>query len=252
MSLLGGLKTEEDVQGEKDSLGGGGVLDSNIYPTRVDLAYVDKSKGGALALNLHLVTPDGKNHRETLWIASGDAKGNKPYYQDQQGNKKFLPGYIVADSLAQITLNKSIADLDTEEKTVKLHDWEAKKELPKKVQVITELLGQEVYAGIVKETVDKKVNDGNGNYVATGETRDQNVIDKFFSAENKLTLPEMKAKEESPVFFDKWLEKNKDQTRDRTDKDAPKSAGPGKTTSGGTGAANTGGESKAPSKSLFT
>ena len=32
MSLLKNLETKANVEGEKDVLGGGGVLDTNVYP----------------------------------------------------------------------------------------------------------------------------------------------------------------------------------------------------------------------------
>lgn len=215
ITMLENLQQEEGVQGEKDILGGGGLLDSDIYPFNVDLVYMMKSQGGATGIVVHMSNPNGQNHRETLWAASGDTKGNKNYYE-MNGEKRYLPGFLLADSLSKLITGKPIAQSTLEEKVVKLYNPEEKKELPTKVQVFTDITGGQIFAGLIKQTVDKtEKNENTGAYEATGETRDENVIDKFFRAPDMLTMPEIQAGEEEPVFYDKWLEKNKGQVRNR-------------------------------------
>tara|TARA_B100000929_G_scaffold108179_1_gene85735 strand:- start:49490 stop:50257 length:768 start_codon:yes stop_codon:yes gene_type:complete len=204
--MLDNLKEHNDIQGEKDTLGGGGPLNTGIYPFKVDLAYVMKSEGGATGIVLHLSNPSGQSHRETLWAASGNAKGNKNYYETSDGTKNYLPGFIAADALSRLTTGKSISETTIEEKIAKVYDPEAKQEVPTKVQALVDIIGQEVYAGLIKETVDKTAKTDNG-YEPTGETREQTVIDKFFRAADKLTVPEIKAGDEEAVFFAKWEEK---------------------------------------------
>ena len=89
-------------------------------------------------------------------MASGTAKGCKNYYE-KDGQKNYLPGYLLAESLALLTVGKSISGCDTEEKVVNLYSYEAKAEVPTKVQMVMELLNKDVIAGIVKQTVDKNV-----------------------------------------------------------------------------------------------
>ena len=67
----------------------------------------------------------------------------------------------------------------------------------------------------MKETVNKRVKDSEGNYVDSAETRDENHINKVFHAEKHLTVNEARAGKSEPVFYDKWLEKNEGFTRNR-------------------------------------
>ena len=52
-------------------------------------------------------------------------------------------------------MGKEINTLETETKVVNVYSFEAKAEVPTKVDMLTELLGQEIVVGIIKETVDK-------------------------------------------------------------------------------------------------
>jgi hypothetical protein len=90
---------------------------------------------------------------------------------------------------------------------VNLYSYEAKAEVPTKVQMVMELLNKDVIAGIVKQTVDKNVKTDAG-YVPSGETRDENEIDKFFRARDGMTTAEIRAQSEKAVFIDTWKAKN--------------------------------------------
>jgi hypothetical protein len=207
MSLLKNFTNDESIQNETDRIGGGGVLATGVYPAQVKLAYISQAKSEAVALNLHLETSEGREVRQQLWISSGKDKGCKNYYE-KNGEKFYLPGYLLAESLALLTVGKSISDLDTEDKVVGLYNFEAKAEVPTKVPVVMELLNKDVLVGIIKQTVDKNVKDGNGNYVPSGETRDENEIDKFFRARDGMTTAEIRAQAEKAVFIDTWKAKN--------------------------------------------
>jgi hypothetical protein len=209
------------------------------------MAYIQKSKGGALGLFLTLVTEDKKEIRQTLWMTSGDSKGNKNFYE-KDGEKFYLPGFNAANGLALLTLGKEISELDTEQKVINLYSPDAKAEVPTKVDVIMDLLNQEVIAGIIKQTVDKNVkNEATGEYVATGETREENEIDKFFRAKDKMTTAEIRAQAEAPVFYTTWGTKHTGVTRNKA-----KGAAAGGT-AGVPKAAGATGTAK-PGKSLFS
>ena len=255
MSLLSNLTTQNDIADEKDSVGGGNqVFDSAIYRMKVTLAYLQKSPGGALGLFLTLKGEDDRELRQALYLTGGDAKGNKNYYE-KDGVKNYLPGFNMGNSLSLLTTGKEISELDTETKTVALYNFEAKAEVPTKVEVVTDLMGQEIFAAVLRQTVDKtKKNDATGQYEPTGETRDENEIDKFFCAKDgyeKLTSAEIKAKKSDPTvgpaFFDTWSEKWSGKTRDKTGKGAKGAAGAGKPAGAGSPAAGAG----KPSNSLF-
>lgn len=242
MSLLKNLATDDSIANEKDSLGGGGVLESGAYPSKVTLAYVTKSTGGATGLVLKAKTSEGRDINQTLWMTSGTAKGGKNYYE-KDGVKSYLPGFIAANALSLLTTGKDIAELDTETKVVNVYNSEAKAEIPTKVEMVVDLLGKDIVIGLIKQTVDKNVKNDAGMYVASGETRDENEIDKFFRAEDHLTTAEIRAAANEPVFYGTWADKWNGKVRNKAK---------------GAGAAGTAGAPKAaaagakkPTTSLF-
>ena len=216
MSLLANLATDSSIADEKDSIGGSGPLDSGVYNCTVSMAHITKSAGGAMGLVLTLKTSDNKEVRQTLWMTSGTTKGSKNYYEDKNGEKHYLPGFIAANALSLLTVGKEISQLDTETKVINLYSAEAKAEVPTKVEVVMDLLGQEIIAGIIKQTVDKtKKNEATGQYEATGETRDENEIDKFFRAKDRMTTAEIRAQAEEAVFINSWDQKWTGKVKDR-------------------------------------
>lgn len=247
MSLLKNLTSDESIANEKDSLGGGGVLESGIYPATVKLAYVTEAASGALGLVLHAQTNQGREIRETLWMTSGREKGGNNFYIDKQGEKHYLPGYINANALTLLTVGKEISELDTETKVISAWNKEAKTETPTKVNMLVDLLGQEILVGLIKETVDKTQKADNGQYLPTGETREQNVIDKLFRASDKKTTMEIRAEAEEATFHDAWQAKWTGKTKDRSTKTG--TAGNVGARTGGIATANQ--STKKPTTSLF-
>lgn len=240
---LKNLTSDQSIADEKDSVGSGGVLASGLYPSTITMAYVTVSTGGATGLVLHAKTSDGRDIRSTQWMTSGTAKGAKNYYE-KDGAKHYLPGFLLAQSMSLLTTSKEISDLDTETKVVKLYNFESKAEVPTKVEMIMEMLGKEVLIGLIKQTVDKNVKNAAGVYVPSGETREENEIDKFFRASDRKTTSEIRAKADEAVFVDTWSDKWTDKTRN-------KATG---ATSGGTAGAPAAAPaaSKKPTASLFS
>jgi len=218
---------------EKDVLGGGGMPEAGAFEAAVDLAYVETSSGGATGLVLKLNTADGKIINNTLWMVSGNAKGNKNFYLDRSGNEVPLPGWAAADSLCQLALGKSITAVKTETREVPVYNFDAKKEIPTQKQVLTELSGKKVIVGVIKERVNKQAKNADGIYVDTAETREQLVIDKFFESGTGRTTVEKKAGLDKGEFITAWIAKNAGQVRDRTrpvEGAASPAAAPGLTT----------------------
>ena len=244
MSLFSKVNHETDqIQEETDSLGGRRILDTGVYPVTVEMAYLKESKGGAIGVVLDLVTDDGANLSQTIYVTSGTAKGCKTYYETANGEKRFLPGYNLMNSLALLTCDKELFDLEPEQKVIKVYSREAQDEVPTKVDVLTELLGQKALAAVFKQVVDKNVQADDGSYVPSGETREENEIDKFFHAEQRKTVTEFRNKAEEASFIDAWLAKWEGQVKDKTDKSgAQGKAGAPKAAGGGV---------KKPTKSLF-
>lgn len=245
MSLLQNLKKDETIAGEEDRIGGASALESGLYLLTIEKAFLQPSSGGAIGLHLHTVTEKGQSFRTTLWITSSTAKGGTPYYVDTKTNeKRYLPGYLAASAIAFLTVGKDLSEVDTEEKLVSLWSSDAKAEVPTKVEMLMDLLGKEFYAGIIKQVVNKNVKAADGSYVPSGETREENELDKIFHAETKLTVTEAKANANAPAFFDLWDKKNTGKTKDKT---GTKTSGAKPATPGAPA-----GASKPASKSLFS
>jgi hypothetical protein len=248
MNMLANLTTQEDIADERDSVGGGGVLDSNLYEMTIEYAYLTKSESGALALNLRLKTEDGREIRSQQWMTSGTAKGCVNYYTDRQGNKQYLPGFNMANAAALLTTGKEISQLSTEQKVINLYNSEAKAEVPTKVDMITELLGKKILVALLRQKVDKtQKNEATGAYEPTGETREENEIDKIFRASDKKTTAEIRAQAEEAAFYKAWADKWVGKVKDKTAKDATGKTG----TAGAPKAAGAAGTKK-PTQSLFS
>lgn len=214
MSLLANLASDDSIANEKDSVGGSGPLESGVYPVTITMAHINKATSGALGLVLTMKTEDNKEVRQTLWMTSGTAKGCKNYYE-KAGEKHYLPGFTHANAVCLLASGKEISALDTEQKVINLYSPEAKAEVPTKVDVVMDLLGKEVIVGLIKQTVDKTKKNDAGVYEATGETRDENEIDKFFRAKDRMTTAEIRAQAEEAVFINTWETKWAGNTKDR-------------------------------------
>lgn len=243
MNMLANLTTDSSIADEKDSVGGGGVLESGIYNCKIAMAYLSKAASGALGLVLTLKTDAGRDLKQTLWMTSGTAKGCKNYYE-KDGEKNYLPGFLHANSLALLTVGKEISQLETETKVVNVYSAEAKAEVPTKVEVLMDLLGQEIIAGVIKQTVDKTKKNEAGAYEPTGETRDENDIDKLFRAKDRMTTAEIRAQAETATFIDTWSNKWTGLTKNKA-KGAAGTAGAPSAAAGAPAAA------KKPTTSLF-
>lgn len=238
---FGNLGTD-GLEQARDVLGGGGAIDSDSYTGIIKLAYAGASSGGARFLAVH-IDLNGREYRETLYVTN---KQGQNYYE--KGGKKIpLPGFTIANDMALLATGYPLSEQTIEEKIASLYNFDEKKEIPTKVQAVTSLIGKPITVGVLKSIVDKtKKNEQTGSYDPTGETREENNIDKVFHAETKKTVSEFSGNIETAEFHDKWVEKNKGQVRNKATGATGKSGLPGQ--SGGAPAA---GGSKAPGKSLF-
>lgn len=212
--MLDNLKTSNDVQDEVDSLGGF-ILDSGYYDFIIDMVYLDTAKSGAISSNWIFKNPEGRILRQQLWMTSGQAKGCLNYYVDKNDKKQYLPGFLQANGICQLSIGKELSELSPEEKVVNVYDFELRKDVPTPKQVITELLGAEISLGVLKQVVDKNVKNDAGEYVPSGDTREENIIDKVFRTKDGLTMAEVKAGATEADFKQKWIDKNTGTVRQR-------------------------------------
>jgi hypothetical protein len=246
MSLFQGL-SDDGLEQAQDRLGGFQPFNTDIYPAKIKAAYAGKAPSGAMSVTI-MADIAGKEYRETVYITN--KAGENFFYNKQDAKKKVpLPGFTTINDICLITCEKPLSQMDTEEKIIKLYDYDAKQEVPKPVQMLVELIGKDVALGIFRQLENKSVKDGAGKYVATPETREVNLIEKVFHPELKLTVVEAQNGKKLGEFWDSWVERNKDTIRDKREiKDgAGGTAGAPKTapTSGATA-------TQAPKKSLFS
>lgn len=213
MGLFGKLKTDGLAESE-DRLGGYSPLKSDIYTGKVKMAYTGKAQSGAMFITLELEFPGNKSHRETIYITNRNGE-NFFIHKDDKKTKVPLPGFTTIDDICLVTLEKPLAEMDTEEKSVKIYDPDAKKELPKSVPVLTELLGQEVSVAILQTLENKSEKNNAGEYVPVAAERTVNTIEKVFHTGTRMTVAEARQGLDAPAFWDAWLERNKDAVRDR-------------------------------------
>lgn len=227
--LFGNLKSE-GLEESQDRLGGGyQPVETDIYTGVIKALYAGKSAGGAMSVTLVLALEGGKEHRETFYVTN--KKGENFFLNKDDKTKKVgLPGFTIVDELCLVTSGFPLAEQKTEEKVINLYDFEAKKELPKGVEMLMDCIGKEVSLGILKELHNKNEKKGD-EYVATAEVIERNATDKVFHTESKMTVVEIRNGAEEPKFWGNWLDKNKGQVRDRReikDGQAGKTSGPPK------------------------
>jgi hypothetical protein len=220
MSLLKGLKKNPELAGERDSVGGGTLRESDVYPLTVSMAYLQESTGGALGVFLTFKDADDKEVNQTIYVTSGKDKGQKNTYIDKDGKEHYLPGYLQVNGLCLLTVGSELDEMEEEEKTISVYDFNARAKVMKKMPVLTALIGQKIKAGIVKQIVNKQEKGDDGKYYPTTETREQNEITKFFRDDDGLTVAEITAGETEAKFMNDWLAKFKGKTIDKTSKDA--------------------------------
>lgn len=245
MKMFGNLSTE-GAEEAGDFLGGGGLLETQVATGVVTLAYAGKSQADgseAQSVTYHIKIGNTE-FRETQWITKRN--GDSTYPDKKDPSKKHpLPGFTTVNDLCLVTTGFGLIDQDLEDKVVNLYDFEAKSDVPTNVKVLTGLLGKEVTVAVLKQTVDKQKKNDAGLYSNTGETRDENVAEKFFHTETRRTVAEIKNNIEEAIFIDKWEEKNHGKTRNKA------KGGDGKAGAPGAPGGMTGAAAPKPKTSLF-
>lgn len=227
--------TTDGLEESQDYLGGAHVFDTDIYDATIKIAYAMQSARGAKGVTA-IFDINGQEYREDIYMTNAEGKN----YYERDGKKNPMAGFTAVNELHQLVTGHEISNANIEEKVVRVYDSEQKRELPKAVPVLVDLIGKPVKLAIQRRTEDRTQKDASGNYVPTGQTIDRNQIFKVFHPETKKTVNEYKANVDPADFHDKWLEKNKGQTRVVA-----------KGLQGNTGVPQASGANQAPQKSLF-
>ena len=128
MSIFGNL-TNEGLEETTDRLGGFQIRATDIYPATIKAAYAGQSEGGARSVTVVAELPDGE-YSETIYVTN--KKGENWFLNQNDKSKKVpLPGFTTIDDICLVTTGKPLSEQDSEEKVVKVYDYDEKKELPK-------------------------------------------------------------------------------------------------------------------------
>ena len=213
MTKLSKFKKTSDVTETKESVGGGYyVPESGVYQYTVTKAYLDESAKGSMFLGLELTSAEHTfNH--SLYFTTNKQNGQEVFYKTKDGKKKYLPSFLLVDSLCQLLTEKDFGDQDVEEKLIKLYDKAAGKEVGKKREVLVDLLGKDILVGVIKSLED--------SYRDPSKEVTRLSIDKFFDVDSKLTAQEIENDMEKPDFYEKWIDKNKGVTKDERELSLP-------------------------------
>lgn len=247
MSKMFGNLSTEGAEKAGDVLGGGRVVfETDAYEAKIKMAYVGKSQSSD-AQGINLILDIGGQEFSPRAIYITNRNGENFYKDKNDGSKKLLPGFEQIDELCLVTTGQELSEQDVQEKTIEIYNFDEKKMVPTNMPVLVDLIGKDVIVCIEKQNIDKTKKEGDA-YVPTGETVDVNEIAKFVHLESRMTVTEAREELDEPVFLDKWVEKNKGNTRQRAKGAQGKSGAPGR--SGGSNGAPAPGAGK-PKTSLF-
>lgn len=232
-NLLAGIKQADKVEATVDVLASDkfAKVESGVYDAVIKFAYLKPTVNGSLGLHTEFELDTGVLMRESFYLTNTSGEN---FYLDKEDPKKkhLLPGYIMADSLALLGAQKPIAELNTEERIIKLRDYDLQKDVPTPVQMLVALVDKPVRLGIIKVVEDKRKKtdqlDSKGKpvYVATGETFVKNAADKVFHLTNNMTVAELRAGATEAAFIEAWKEKWEGKTYDKSTADKGNSVTP--------------------------
>jgi len=203
-----------------ERVGGGYVWESGVHDAKIKVVYLNQAKSEAISATVIMENAEGKEMKESFWIKSGKAKGNKSYYE-KDGKQFPLPGYAVANSMCIAATGESLAKCidKAEKKSVKIWNSEEGKEVPTERPVLMSLTGKTIKVAVHQIKEDKTQKNEAGQYVPTGEDRLTNEC-KFFGNTEGKTAEEILSGEPAEMFT-KWAEKNTGTVIDKTTKKEP-------------------------------
>lgn len=218
MSFLKSVKVDKSAAGEQDRLPNS-VMESGSYMATIKGAYGDESKNGAKCIVFEF-SINGQPYRETLYITNREGSTS---YKDKQNKSYLLPGFIHADNICYFATGNSIMEQETENKLVKIYDYETQQNKEVTRDVFVDLIGKKVMLGI-RQIKDYKNELIDGKYVPIDDIRESNQIDKVFN-EDGFTREEKQEGKAQPEFITKWEDTYKGKVWDKTKKKKPVKGG---------------------------
>lgn len=191
---------------DDDIVGGFSPLETDIYTGKIKLVYMGQSNKGAECATI-VLDINGKEVRETIYLSSApvpekDGKPAQPakYYYKKNDKEYPMPGLRTLMDICELSAGKTFKEVGKSltDKLVKVYDFEQKKEIPKNVPVISDLLDKPIMVAI-NHIQEPKYNDPT-------KIISKNEISKVLDPITGKTLNE-KTKNKEASFKDEWLAK---------------------------------------------
>ena len=182
------------------------TVDSGAYEGEIKMAFAGAAKSGARFVTLQFKLANGKDYSETVYVTNKEGKNT----YEKDGKEYHLPGYLLINNLAILTAGKGLHELaaDVETRTVKLYDFDAKKEIPTDVPAIIPMIGKKVLITILEEEYAKtKLNDATKKYEPTGEYAVKNSLVKAYCPDTRKSPVELRDDKDATAL-DAWLALN--------------------------------------------
>lgn len=219
-SFLKKVKVSDKAEGVglDDRIGGRRILDSNIYTGEISVVYLGESTGGAPFVHFDIDLEDGTKYSETIYIGNSDGE---TWYTDKQTNKQVtMKGFNIVNAILLLATGADLMEQNIEERTFKIWDSKEGKQVDKAVDCPVEALGAKISVGLLKTIENKGAKGDDGKYHDTNEKQEKNTIEAVFDAENKYTVKEALAANESgedvvAVHYGVWLKANEGRVVDK-------------------------------------
>ncbi len=184
---------------ETDSVGFS-YAPSNLYPAKISMAFLDASKNTGTKyarIECKVLTEKGKEPRTITRDLYYSHKGGA--IKDKAGNTS--RGFAELNGLCLLATDTTIVEVN---KSAQSRVVKVGKDTQEERQVLMDLVGKQVYVGLLHEKTNKNMQDPvTGMWVPTAVIREDNRIDKFFHAEDK-TVSSEHAKGLDATFVEKW------------------------------------------------
>lgn len=195
------------------------TVDSGVYEAEIKMAFAGQSSGGARSVTLQLKLENGKDYSETVYVSNREGKN----VYEKDGKEYYLPGFLLINNIAVLATERNLFDLaeDVETRTVKLYDYDLRKEVATDVPAIIPLIGKRIKVAILEKEEEKNtLNTSTNKYEPSGEFRIKNEMVKVFNPDTNQTVPEMRDEKDASVITD-WLEVNQGKLKVAERKAAP-------------------------------
>jgi hypothetical protein len=195
---------------------------SGIYNFVVELAYGDKSTGGANSLNLHLreKTSHGKGRVLRTAIYCSNKQGGVTY-QDKDGVDQLLPGFELSNDFSRLTCGRTLDKAGAVDKNITLMNWSTRLEETISKKVLECCHGLELTAAVLVKIEDKNVLNAAGKYVPSGETREVTQVEKFYRTRDGLTVNEIIENKTVAEHMAEWLAEYEGKVVNKAKKGTP-------------------------------